>query len=50
MVPVLYDVADLQGVVAAITGQITAIMPIGLSIMGALLGVKLVPKLIKRFL
>lgn len=58
--PVLMEVADvssaivtadmLQPIVSAITGNTTVILPIGLTIMGILVGVGLIPRILYKFL
>lgn len=40
----------LQPIVSALTGNLEVILPIGLSIMGTMIGVSLIPRLIYKFL
>ncbi len=40
----------LQGLQTSIQTGITAILPVGLSVMGAMVGIRLLPKLIYRFI
>lgn len=43
--------ADALAVITTeVTKAITAILPVGITVFGAIVGVKLVPKLIKSFL
>ena len=43
--------AEMLGpIVETVTANITAILPIGLTIMGAMVGVGLIPRLIYKFL
>lgn len=39
-----------NGLTSAVTDNATIIVPIGLTIMGVLLGIKLVPKIIRYFI
>ena len=41
---------DLSGLATAVTDNIAIILPVGITVFGAMIGVKLVPKLIKRFM
>lgn len=40
----------LKPITETVTGNITTILPIGLTIMGAMLGITMVPKIIRKFL
>ncbi|CEP50770.1 Uncharacterised protein [[Clostridium] sordellii] len=40
----------LQGITTAVTGNITAILPTGLAIMAALIGVGMIPRIVYKFL
>ncbi len=40
----------LQPIVESITNNITTILPIGLSIMGAVVGVSMIPRIIYKFI
>ncbi len=40
----------LQPIVDTVTANITTILPIGLSVMGAIVGVSLIPRIIYKFI
>lgn len=44
------DAAALASITKEVTTTIASVLPVGITIFGALIGVKLIPKLIKSFL
>ena len=44
------DAAGLASITTEVTNAIKSILPVGVTVFGAIIGVKLVPKLIKSFL
>lgn len=40
---------DLEPILDYITGNIAVIMPVGIAVMGIMIGISLIPRIIKKF-